>query len=222
MKSKRLKIFMATLMTIFNLFVCFSSAFAWFVGTKILDGNNIGVQMEATELRIDYSLYAYNDGLKQVEEVSAFNLLPYDTVIKENNEFTPIVMKITLYSSLFTESSADINVLMRCTEDSYNAPVLSNITCFKFGDANVTSNEASDIYYQVLDDLSSATKRTFFTTTKLTSVEYVINLPVDDSKVVFYGIFNYDEDLITSMGLSFDNAPTFTNDIQYIRYSTHE
>lgn len=222
MKNKRLKIFMATMMTIFNLFVCFTSTYAWFVGTKNLNGDGLDVQMEACELSIDYSLYAYNDNLKQVEEVTSFNLTPYDTVIKENNEYTSIVMKVTLHSNIFIEDNTNINVSMYCTESSYSAPVLSNITYFKFGEANVTSTNASDIYYQVLEDLSSATKRTFFTTTKLTSVEYTINLPVVDNSIVFYGIFNYDEDLITSMGISFEDAPTFTNDIQYIRYSTHE
>ena len=222
MKNKGLKIIAATIMTIFNLFTCFSAAFAWFVGMNALNGNGMGVQMEANELKIDYELYAYNDSLKQVEEVDNFNLLPYDTIIKENNEFTPIVMKVNLYSSIFTEETASIKVLMHCTEDDYSAPVLSNITCFKFGEADINSTSASDIYYQVLDDLAEAQKRTFFTTTKLTSVEYNLTFPVFDNEITFYGIFNYDEDLISNMGITFDNAPTFTNDIQYVRYSAHE
>ena len=224
MKNRGLKIFLATTMAIFNLFVCFVSTYAWFVGAQKPDATGINIQMEANELRLDYELYAYNDTLKQVEEVNSFDLLPYDTILKEKNNITPIVAKITLYGTVLADkTTADVNILASCTNNSLQANVLSNITHFKFGVLDITSTNISDIYYQAIESLSTATKYKFITTVKNLTIEETIQAPVENSEIVLYSIFNYDEDLITARNINIDTgAPTFTNDIQYVRYGVHE
>ena len=47
MKRRTKKLLAATAMLIFNLVVCFSSAFAWFTAASINDANNMGLVIDA-------------------------------------------------------------------------------------------------------------------------------------------------------------------------------
>lgn len=221
MKSKSLKIFAMTFMVIFNLAVTFAATFAWFTAMKQLSGDQMAVQMEAHELRLDYEIYKFDDSLKEITEIDNLTLNPYDTVIKERNKNNAIIIKATLESDFFVNNSTyDISISLACSETAANTDYLSNITHFKFA----TLTDIEDIYYDSVAGLQNITPLKFITTVKLTEITYTIsNAPIIDNKVVIYGLFNYDEDLINARDINIrDEIPVFTNDIEYIRYGVHE
>jgi hypothetical protein len=220
-QNKSLKLVFATAMAIFNLFCCFAGTWAWFTAARNLKGDAMAVQIEANELRLTYEAYKFEDSLKDIIEIDNLNLNPYDTVIKERNKNNAIVIKATLTSNLFADKTAsDVEITLKCSSDSYFDDSLSNITHFKF--APLTNIE--DVYYDSVAGLQNISPLKFLTTVKLTEVTYTIsNAPIIDGKIVIYGLFNYDEDLINARNIDItDEIPVFTNDIEYIRYGVHE
>lgn len=219
--NKNLKIFLATVMSIFNLFVCFVGTFAWFTAKKTLLSDSMTVQIEAHELKLGYEIYKFDDALKDITEIESLNLNPYDTVIKERNKNNAIIIKAILESDLFAnKTSSNVEIKLKCSSDSYYDDSLSNITHFKF--APLTNIE--DVYYDSVAGLQNIAPLKFITTVKLTEVTYTIsNALIIDGKIVIYGLFNYDEDLINARDINIrDEIPVFTNDIEYIRYGVHE
>ena len=221
MKKNNLKIIAATCMTIFNLAICFAATFAWFISVKKLYSSDMTIQMEAHELRLNYAIYKFDDNIKDITEIDSLALNPYDTVIGERNKNNAIVIKAELTSDFFIDKTTyDITISLACSETASNTDYLSNITHFKF--APLTNIE--DIYYDSVAGLQNTTPLKFITTVKLTEVTYTIsNAPIIDNKIVIYGLFNYDEDLINARNIDItDEIPVFTNDIEYIRYGVHE
>jgi hypothetical protein len=133
MKRKSLKIIAAAIMAIFNLTTIFVGTFAWFVATKTLKSTDIIVQMDANEIHLDYTIYSFNDTTKEIQEIEAFNLNTYDSIIKEKNENTQLIVKTVLAGNIFDNKTvAGIQIDLHCTENNYYTPFLSNILRFKF------------------------------------------------------------------------------------------
>jgi hypothetical protein len=228
MKNRGLKIFSATAMVIFNLVICFMATFAWFVNTKMLDGNEMAIQMDAHELHLDYQILKFDDDQKQVIEIDSFNLNQYDSIIKERNTKTAIVLKVDLMSNLFLNKTvSDVDISLKCTETDSTTNYLSNITHFKFGTTAINSDDITTIYDTTVSNLESVTPLKFITTVKLTEVNFTIQAaPIVDGKITVYGVFNYDEDLLNALHINIFSDPdvnlAFLNDIEYVRYGVHE
>lgn len=229
MKNKSLKIIALTAMTIFNLMVVFAATFAWFYATKNnLKGSNIAMQIDAQELHIDYNLYKFDEDEKEIVEIDKFNLNTYDSIIKERNTNTPLVVKVIVAGNIFeNKTTSDVLIELTCNESSYYTSYLSNIINFRFKSFTLDTNTISDTYYSAKEELLPETPITFFTTTKLTTRQLTIsNAPIINSTITIYGLVDYDEDLIDDFisinQLTLDTMPVFQNDLNYIRFSVHE
>lgn len=215
-------------MAIFNLATAFVGTFAWFVASKTLNGNDMAVQIDANEMHLDYTIYSFNDTTKEIQKIEAFNLNTYDSIIKEKNENTHLIVKTVLAGTIFDNKTvADIQINLHCTENNYYTPFLSNILHFKFKAFELQTENISELYYLATNELESETTYTFFTTVKLTDINLnITNASVINNTITVYGLIDYDEALIDSYisvnHISLDNIPSFTNDLQYIRYGTHE
>ena len=217
MKRRAKKLLAAIAMLIFNLVVCFSSAFAWFTAARNNDANNIGLVIDANELILTYELYKYDTEEKEVIEIEYFDFNPYDTIIERYNKYTALVLKVNLQSNLFkVNEPTTVTFSSHCTTTTYYEYALSNILYFK---SKATTIDETDIYFNVREALEEEDKHTFFTTTKLTDISYdLTSTPVENGFVTIYSVVDYDKHLIDMMGLDASNAPTFTNDISYIRF----
>ena len=229
MKSKSLKIIALTAMTIFNLMVVFAATFAWFYTTKNnLKGSNIALQIDAQELHINYNLYKFDEDEKQIVEVEKFDLNTYDSIIKERNANTPLVVKVIVAGNIFENKTAsDVSIELTCNEEVQFTSYLSNIINFRFKSFTLDTTTISDIYYSAKEELLSETPTTFFTTTKLTTRQLTIsNAPIINNTITIYGLVDYDEDLIDDFisinQLTLETMPAFQNDLNYIRFSVHE
>lgn len=226
---KKLKLVALTSMLIFNLAVVFAATFAWFYATKNnLSGHDIGMQIDAQELHLDYTLYKFDETEKEVITLETFILNTYDSIIKEKNTNTPLVVKAVLMGNIFSDKTAtDVSIDLTCTESSYYTSFLSNIVNFRFKSFTIEEENITNIYYTARTQLESETPIKFFTTTKLTSRQLILpNAPIIDGTITVYGLVDYDEDLIDQFisvnALTLDTMPVFQNDLNYIRFSVHE
>jgi len=229
MKSKSLKIIAMTAMTIFNLAVVFAATFAWFYAARTnLAASDIGMQIDAKELHIDYNLYKFDEDEKQITEIEKFNLNTYDSIIKERNTNTPLVVKAVVAGNvLYNKTITDISIELSCDEELHYTSYLSNIVNFRFKSFTLDTNTISDTYYAAKEELLLETPITFFTTTKLTTRQLVINnAPIINNTITVYGLLDYDEALIDNFisinAFTLDTMPVFQNDLNYIRFSVHE
>lgn len=220
---KKLKLCLATICVIFNLIGCFVATYSWFVNAKQDKASSFSIQIEANELKLNYTLYKYNEEIKSVEETDLFNLSKYDSIIKERNTHTAIIAKIELNSNLFEEGfSNELIFEAGCIDQESMSYSLSNIIQFK----NIIAEDISDanvMYNTILNLSENEEKVNFVDTAKQTLISRNISFTVDSTnKIILYSIINYDEELIDAMNIDVYNVPEFTNDLTFMRYSIHE
>ena len=155
MKRKGLKIFLATTMCIFNLFVCFSCVLAWFYTSNRVGISTPQVEIYTHNLDMSYRVFKYSDDAKSGIEVTgqqdALELQKYDSVITSRNENTPIILEFLLNGASLNEN-LPISIITSRSQNNASIQAISNILKFQFAPLNINSNDDSVIYGDACKD----------------------------------------------------------------------
>ena len=230
MKRKGLKILSATMVCIFNLFICFAGAYAWFVTTNNNNANQMQVEIYTHELDLSYRVLKYVDDEKAAVDVTgqpdALTLQDYDSVIKSRNVNTPIILEFLLSGTTLGENTPiNISSTLKSVVGDY---YISDVIRLKFAPFNVQSTSANDVYYEVVEYFENVAEVTFKTgNTKVNEVNYILNNY--SSYMTSYGLdlfimLDYSEDLVDALNISQLDLQTitFVNDLKEISCSVYE
>ena len=116
-----LKIFMATLVTLFSLLAGATGVFAWFTSklTAVNRGTDFSVYTD--DISLNYSIYRYDINIDRPVKIdgrtsNGFVLNQYDMVFKERNKYNPVYIEIEISSSHLADSGSLIFCLDRNTD----------------------------------------------------------------------------------------------------------
>ena len=235
MKHVKFKVALMTLMTVFNLAICFAGALAWFTAAKTNNASNMQVQMYTHELDMSYRVYKYSDDEKAIINATgrddALSLQEYDSVFEFRNANTPIIIEFAITGMDLGENiPVYIDALCNAASTVYNAKLISNIIELKFGVFNsITSSDPTTIYNSALMYFNSIESIKFVSgTSKTTTVSYQLNNYASqllDGSLRLYIKLDYSKTLIdTNFKPYFDftdaDTMTFDNDLTWIRCRT--
>lgn len=233
MKRKGLKILLATTMCIFNLFICFSGAFAWFISSYRNNTSGMQVQIYTHDLDMSYKVYKYLDdekcGVEVTGQQDALTLQRYDSVIKSRNVNTPIVLEFLL-SGVVLGENIPINIISQCTDATLTNKVISNIIKLQFAHIDVSSTTASGIYEEVVNYFKNENiPEIQFKNGNVKDVEVTYTLEnyasfLIGSNLKLYIMLDYSETLVDSFTFDIQDIQTtnFLNDLTSIRCVTDE
>lgn len=232
MKHFKLKIALITSITIFNLAICFAGAFAWFVAATRYGASQMQVQIYTHELDMSYRVYKYSDDEKSpidaTGQADALVLQEYDSVIKNRNENTSIIIEFIM-SGMDLGENIPVYINTHCTDTTTTARVLSNIIELKFAViSTITSSNASDIYYEAISYFEYVDDVTFKNgNIKNQDIIYTLenySSSIIDGTVKLFVQLDYSEPLIDAFEFNITDATTtsFTNDLTMINCYTEE
>lgn len=231
MKRKGLKIFLATTMCIFNLFVCFSCVLAWFYTSNRVGISTPQVEIYTHNLDMSYRVFKYSDDAKSGIEVTgqqdALELQKYDSVITSRNENTPIILEFLLNGASLNEN-LPISIITSRSQNNASIQAISNILKFQFAPLNINSNDDSVIYDSAVSYFRNQSNASSFE-----NGEYEVVYELDNyaSHITSVGLtlfimLDYSEELIDNFRDNFDitdsTTVTFTNDLLNIVCTTYE
>jgi hypothetical protein len=221
MRKNKLKIIAASAMVIFNLAICFAATFAWFVAKDKLDGSQINMKIEATELNLDYDLYKYD--IYQVVSTESFSLNTYDSIIDDKNINTALIMKVTLSGNVFQDRNAiDVNIKVKhgAAPTAQNTDPLSDLVHFRFGQlTSLTSNDPTTIYDGVQENFTS--QFLIFGNSDTIEID-LTDATITNNQVIIFGLIDYDKTLVDIKEYNPSNLPDFVDDLEYIRFEVYE
>ena len=231
MKRKGLKIFLATTMCIFSLFVCFSSVLAWFVSTPRNDASGMQVQMYTHELDMSYRVFKYSEDEKAGVEVTgqqnALELQKYDSIITSRNENTPIILEFLLNGVSLGEN-LPINITTSRSQSDASIQAISNIIKLQFAPLEIDSNDASVIYDTAISYFRNQQDETIFEDGE-TEVNYELtnySSYITSAGLTLFIMLDYSKDLIDNFRDNFDimdsTTVAFMNDLKEIICTTYE
>ncbi len=231
MKHKKLKTICAILMAIFNLFVCFTGAWAWYTAMHQNNASGFSVVIYTHELDMSYRVYKYSDDEKAIINATGHNdaltLQEYDSVLTERNVNTAILIEFAI-NGMALNDNLPIYVNSHCTNNSKTAKVISNIISLQFDVIpTITSNDPTTIYNQAVTHFNSVTKNYFNQTTKITDIEYELedySSAVQNGALRLYILLDYSSTLINNFEFTVGDAATttFSNDLTRIECYTYE
>ena len=228
MKRKGLKITLATVMCIFNLFVCFSGVMAWFAAAKRNDAQGMQIQMEGHELNMSYRVFKYSDDYKAGVEVTArqdaLEMQKYDSVITSRNEHTPIILEFLLTGVSLGEN-LPINITTTRSQSNANAKYISNIIKLQLAPLTINSDNPDTIYTTAISSLQSEPEVVFDAGELETT--YVLNnysSYLTSAGLTLYIMMDYSEDLVSNFTFDIHDTLTtsFQNDLLSISCITNE
>lgn len=216
---------LSTINLLFVIICCTIVVFAWFSMNKITNGNGMQIVLQQNDINIDYSVYKYNNNTfyDVTDTNDTFILNPYDTIIKERNVHTSIILKLIITGQAVLERD-NIFISINCSETNSDTMYLSNAVYFKFGLFNIDSNDIETIYTTAESNFNQINnKYTFVDNIKNTLIIYTISnyndYIVNNSLTLFIEI-NYDEDLVEQLVLpsyeDFGTTIAYTPDIRQL------
>lgn len=229
MKHTKLKTILATIVVIFNLFVCFAGTYAWFVTVQKQGASGMQVQMYTHELDMNYNVYKYSDDDKAPINATglpgALSLVEYDSVIKSRNENTPIIIEF-LITGMALGENIPIYINTHCNETQATTHYLSNIIELKFAVIDsIVSNDVEVIYNSATSYFSNVSGVKFREgNTKTQDVIYTLSNYNASNSLRLYIQLDYSEELIDTFEftLSDSTTTTFLNDLTLIECYTNE
>lgn len=230
MKRKGLKITFATIMCIFNLFVCFSGVLAWFAAAQRNNVAGMQVQIMTHELDMSYRVFKYSDDEKAGVEVTgqqhALELQKYDSVITTRNDNTPIILEFLL-SGVSLGENIPISITTTRNQSDASVKAISNIIKFQFAPLEINSDNPDTIYTTAISSLQSEPEVVF----EDGETEIVYELTnyssyLTGAGLILFIMLDYSEDLIDNFRDSFDitdsTTVAFTNDLLNIVCANYE
>ena len=231
MKRKGLKIFLATTMCIFNLFVCFSGVLAWFSAANKDDVAGMQVQMYTHELDMNYRVFKYSDDEKAGVEVTgrqnALEMQKYDSVIVSRNEHTPIILEFLLNGVSLGEN-LPINITTTRSQDDATVQAISNIIKLQFAPLVINSDDETVIYDTAVSYFRTHQTGSVFEDGETEVVYELSNYSsyLTSAGLTLFIMIDYSEALIDNFRDNFDitdsTTVAFTNDLLNIVCTTYE
>lgn len=228
MTRKGLKITLATIMCIFNLFVCFSGVLAWFAAAHRNDASGMQVQMEGHELDLSYRVFKYSDDYKAGVEVTArqdaLEMQKYDSVITSRNEHTPIIIEF-LFTGATLGENLPINITTTRSQSNASAKYISNIIKLQLAPLTINSDKPDTIYTTAISSLQNEPEIIFDAGELETT--YVLNnysSYLTSAGLTLYIMMDYSEDLVSNFTFDIHDTLTtsFQNDLLSISCITNE
>lgn len=142
MKNAKFKIFCAVSLALFNLMSSFLGTYAWYTSSDKIDAAGMQVQMYTHELDMSYKVYKYSEEEKGIinatNQRDALTLNEYDSVFKDRNGYTPIIIEFLL-TGIALEDNLPISITTHCNNNTPSDKVTSNIIELKFGLPSISS-----------------------------------------------------------------------------------
>ena len=226
MNRKGLKIFAATVVCIFNLFVCFSGVAAWFSANQKTDTAGAQITVGGQLLDMSYRVFKYSDDDKAGVEVTgqqdALELPKYDSVITSRNNHTPIILEFLL-SGDSIQQGIPINITTTRSQDNATAKCISNIIKLQFAPLTINSNDDSVIYDAAVSYFRNQPTDVVFENGELEAT-YQLSGYTSGVGLDVYVMLDYSESLIQNFAFDITdaNTTTFTNDLLSISCTANE
>lgn len=231
MKRKGLKIALATIACIFNLFVCFSGVIAWFAASQKNETAGMQVQIYTHDLDMSYRVFKYSDDEKAGVEVTgqqnALELQKYDSVITSRNENTPIILEFLL-SGINLSENLPINITTSRNQNNSSVQAISNIIKLQFAPISINSDDESVIYNTAVNYFKTQSDEIMFENGEYTTTYQLSNYSsyLTNAGLSLFIMLDYSEDLINNFRDNFDitdsTTVAFTNDLLNIVCTTYE
>lgn len=181
-------------------FVLVTASVAWFVTTDNNKAYNMTVHTTTELLDVQAVVYKYDADTDKYVDVTelpdAYILNQYDSVITERNVNTALVVQLTVSGNAIIQHK-QLFCKLSCTEVSKTSHYISNIT---YTDLQFADGTDIDSICKAFNT-TIVNKKSWVQTNKETEINYIIdNYVVDNDRIIFYLILNYDEDIIEEIG----------------------
>ena len=214
------KLIWTSILNLIIVAVCLTTVlFAWFSKNTQVNNGGLYFKVQQGEINIlNTTIYKYDADDKEYITTNDFILRPYDTIIKDRNLHSALILKIAASGEAIGQGK-NLSINLLCHDSQANTMSLSNVIEFRVGTFNINGTNQT-IYSTVETSLANAAIYKFKTNTKVTEISCTLsnyNNYVINGVLSIYVYINYNEqladgiDTLTSADL--DTTITFISDI---------
>ena len=213
--------------------ICFVGiTYSWLASNKVVQGNGLQIAARQDVISLSHFVYKYDDellaGYDATNDIDAFELPPYDSIILSRNDHSSIIIKL-LVSGEAVNKDEPITLSFFCRETASDTKSLSNVLNFKIGLFNINETEPALIYQVAEQNFTDSTTEISFVNNgiKQTEISYILSDYEDyvqDMFLVVYIQIDYDADLVQDVGaISYDDLTEtieYTSDIYLLQLTS--